>query len=140
MDPAIIQRLDSLFDAVRSEDDTDRAYRHNDKFLSNHRIRLTPHNFSKPPPSDTNPTMFFARYSTFSDKHPIDMKAFDSPEDSELFLRYHSFDPKGTFMSPMSRTRYITDYLLEWTIGGQIPRKLPLGSMDLLPSRSISHV
>lgn len=135
----IIQKLDTLYDAVRSEDDTDRAYRYNDKFLSDNKIRLIPHDFSKPPQRETKPMMFFTRFSAFSDKHPIDMNAFDSPEDRESFLRYQNFNPNEKFMSPISRTTYITDYLFEWAIGAQIPRDLASG-VDVLPSRHISLV
>jgi hypothetical protein len=140
MNPAIIQRLDSLYEAVRSEDNRGRTYRHDDKFLSNHRIRLARHDFAKPPPKDTRPMMFFARYSAFSQSHPIDMNAFDSARDKERFLRYRDFKPSEKFMSPMSRTTYARNYLLHWTVGGQIPRKLQSGWVDLLVSRRINLV
>jgi hypothetical protein len=140
MNLAIIQRLDSLYEAVRSEDNKGHTYRHDDKFLSENGIRLARHDFTKPPPKDTKPTMFFTRYSAFSKSYPIDMNAFDSDRDKERFLRYRDFKPSEKFTSPMSRTTYARNYLLQWTVGGQIPRRLPSGWVDLLISRHINLV
>ncbi|CRG85014.1 hypothetical protein PISL3812_02168 [Talaromyces islandicus] len=71
MNTSIVEKINSLYNAVCREDNMDRAYRWDDKFLSENGIRLARHDFAKPPPKDIKPMMFFARLPHYllSDEH-----------------------------------------------------------------------
>ncbi|QKX55966.1 uncharacterized protein TRUGW13939_03065 [Talaromyces rugulosus] len=145
MENSIIQKVDSLYNAVRGEDNTNCTYAHNSEFLQNNGISLTCHDFEKFPPNNIQPPFLFERYAKFSENHPIDVEACDDPEDLELNLGYDNFEKDdlekdGDCRDPMSRTTVVTHRLREWATGGQIPRKLPSGYADLFQFRHLTQV
>lgn len=93
MDNSIIQKVNSLYDAVRPREDTNCAYAYSDEFLINNGISLTFHDFKKTLSKHIQPPFLSKRCSNFSEKHPINIEVFDNCEDMELNWRYNDFKP-----------------------------------------------